>query len=170
MQDFTFENLNILRYLFKSKQSIMRKIVPLERLCWEGRLSRWLAPPSGRAHPCAYSHLPTYIAYNVFSAKYNPTCQTLGTDIRGTCRWRRSGRRHWQSWGARRRRTWRSMYLAWSASGSSICKLSNFYQYFIFCRFWDLTFRWGWHRPFFCSCSWRSQTRSGLNISILCWL
>ena len=125
MQDFTFENLNILRYLFKSKQSIMRKIVPLERLCWEGRLSRWLAPPSGRAHPCAYSHLPTYIAYNVFSAKYNPTCQTLGTDIRGTCRWRRSGRRRWQSWGARRQRTWRSMYLAWSASGSSIYKLSN---------------------------------------------
>ena len=23
-----------------------------------------MVPPSGRAHPCAYSRLPTYIAYN----------------------------------------------------------------------------------------------------------
>ena len=55
--------------------------------------------------------------------KEKPTCQTLETDIQGTCQWRRSVRQHWQSWEARKQRTWGSRFLALSASGWNTCNL-----------------------------------------------
>ena len=55
--------------------------------------------------------------------KEKHTCQTLETDIRGTCQWRRSVRRHWQNWEARKQKTWGSRFLALSASGWNTCNL-----------------------------------------------
>ena len=53
-----------------------------------------------------------WVYWNIAYYKQDLTCQTAGTGIQGTCLWRRSGRPRWQSWEARKRRTWGNRFLS----------------------------------------------------------
>ena len=79
--------------------------------------------------------LKKLLKYEDSFSKQNLTCQIPGTGIQGTCQWRRSGRPRWQSWEARKRRTWGNRFLSWFASGWNTCRRFIIFNLFVLKQF-----------------------------------